>query len=295
MVRREKLSQYLDRKIPVLDKGYVELCDYLGDDETVVCCASQSYGKVEGDLMPEFIDRRIKEMIIAGHTSPFEQVVFQFHLRMPIFVQRQWCRHRTARMNELSGRYSKFSKDDFYIPNDSVLACRKTYSKIIETEDSRGYKDKLTDKIIGTISENNDTAYARYESLYDESVPKEIARETLPLTLFTEFYWQMDLHNLLHFLELRMEEHAQKEIREYASIIYKVVESICPITIKYFTQYKLNSLTLGQEEIETLKVALTMPVFMDTFEEQYDRLACIISNAYLRNNERMKYLNDLNP
>jgi thymidylate synthase (FAD) len=256
MVRKEISSPYLDMKIPVLGKGFVELCDYLGNDESVVRCARQSYGKDKDTLSIETVNRQIKDMIINGHTSPFEQVVFQFHLKMPIFVQRQFIRHRTARVNEISGRYTMFDKDNFYVPGENILVNRKSYpgyrDPIDQDPKERRDTTEETHMVQLYTEKHNNTTYDEYNHLINNDIPFEVARINLPLTLFTEFYWQMDLHNLLHFLELRMGEHAQKEIREYAIIIYKIVKDVCPITIKYFTEYRLNTLTLGQDEIKAL-------------------------------------------
>jgi thymidylate synthase (FAD) len=196
-------------------------------------------------------------MMRAGHTSPFEQVVFQFHVKMPIFVARQWVRFRTARLNELSGRYTKFGKDDFYVPGKGSLRNRNSYVFIPgETLDEYLAKTLVEEKegaLTDIVEKNNEQAYRLYDDTVDsKNIPKELARVTLPLSLMTEMYWQMDLHNLLHFLELRMEEHAQKEIREYALAIYKIVSKICPISIKHFTEYKFNALVLGESEIKTL-------------------------------------------
>jgi thymidylate synthase (FAD) len=237
------------KKYSVLGNGYVELCDYMGNDETVVRCARQSYGKDKDELTDEKIDKQIKEMMMKGHTSPFEQVVFQFHLKMPIFVARQWVRFRTARLNEISGRYTKFSEEDFYVPQGDSLEKRNSYKDSENTIFFQEKTDKTGKLLIDTIKDNNSRSYETYEKLFDNKLPKELSRLALPLTLMTELYWQMDLHNLLHFLELRMEEHAQKEIREYALIIYKIINEICPISIKHFTEYKFNSMTIGEKEI----------------------------------------------
>jgi thymidylate synthase (FAD) len=250
-------EEILNKKINVLGNGYIELCNYMGDDETVVRCARQSYGKDEDSLTEEMIDSQIGRMMRDGHTSPFEQVVFQFHIKMPIFVARQWVRFRTARLNELSGRYTKFGEEDFYVPPEGSLCNRNVYGY---SENSKHFDSNCNKELMGVkenmisniVKKNNRLSYETYDELINKNIPKELARITLPLSLMTEMYWQMDLHNLLHFLELRMEEHAQKEIREYALSIYKIVNQICPISIKHFKEYKFNSLVLGENEINTL-------------------------------------------
>jgi thymidylate synthase (FAD) len=250
MIRNEVKAEYLGKRVRVLNKGYVELCDYLGDDESIVRCARESYNRHEDELTQDMIDGQIKEMLRNGHTSPFEQAVFKFHIKMPIFVQRQLIRHRTARINELSGRYTKFAEDNFYIPDSEVLNNRAAYEE--ESGKRKENKSELVNDVIRTVVENNALSYSSYSKLYDKQVPKEIARVILPLTTFTEFFWQIDLHNLLHFLKLRLDEHAQKEIRIYAHEMLKIVNGICPISIKHFMNYQFNALTLSSTEAAAL-------------------------------------------
>jgi thymidylate synthase (FAD) len=287
-MREKKLSSIMTlvgTKVKVLNLGYVELTNYMGDDATVVECARQSYGKNEDSLTIETIDRQIKEMLKNGHSSPFEQVVFQFHLKMPIFVQRQFVRHRTARMNEISGRYTKFDENNFFIPDDNCLTKRKSYS-----DDNPDDKTISIEKLRRVTKKNIHSSYDIYNELVeDKDIPYELARINLPLSLYTEFYWQMDLHNLLHFLKLRLDEHAQKEIREYASIIYKIVEKICPITIKYFTEYELNSTTLGQSDINTInKLINNLSKLADGYEmsPEEQRIVNNLNSIVKRNRER---------
>jgi thymidylate synthase (FAD) len=276
----EKLrNDILNQKIEVLGNGFVELCDYMGNDETVVRCARQSYGKDEDALTEEMIHDQIGRMMRDGHTSPFEQVVFQFHLKMPIFVARQWVRFRTARLNELSGRYTKFGKGDFYVPGKGSLRKRNSYAPEVE-ESANIYSTKTVTEekeeiLTDIVEKNNEAAYKLYdESVDSKKIQKELARVTLPLSLMTEMYWQMDLHNLLHFLELRMEEHAQKEIREYALAIYKIVNKICPISIKHFMEYKFNALILGENEIKILSEVLHNNVEYNTLNSE-DEMAVV--------------------
>jgi thymidylate synthase (FAD) len=256
MIRIEKKIYFFDKKIKV-GCGFVELCDYMGDDETIVRTARQSYNKDDDELTDSMIDSQISTMLKNEHTSPFEQVVFQFHLRMPIFIARQWVRFRTARMNELSGRYSKFTIDDFYEPDENSLLNRSSYG---EEENKTPNGESLLEREVllkELIEENNIQSFEKYNKLLDNNIPKELARLSLPLTLMTEFYWQMDLHNLLHFIKLRMEEHSQKEIREYAIVLYQIVKKICPITSKYFMKYQFNSYNLSEDDISTLSCLIS--------------------------------------
>jgi thymidylate synthase (FAD) len=266
-------ASILHKKTAVLNKGYVELCNFMGNDETVVRCARQSYGKDEDDLSEATIERQIRDMLERGHTSPFEQVVFQFHIKMPIFVQRELIRHRTARVNEISGRYTKFSNDNFYVPEVTSLEYRKSYPEVNSSEEPHDKEDaELYPDIVKLISatiENNVECYGTYSKLLEKdlNIPYELARVNLPLSLYTEFYWQIDLHNLMHFLKLRLDEHAQKEIREYAIVIYRIVKEICPITMKYFIKNDFNSLKLNAIEISFLKEAfLKLTALVDRSE-----------------------------
>jgi thymidylate synthase (FAD) len=255
MMRNEIKKEILDIRIPVLTKGYVELCNYLGDDETIVRCARESYGKNEDELSEKEIDKQIEAMLKNGHTSPFEQVVFQFHLKMPIFVQRHIIRHRTARVNEISGRYTKFNYENFYVPNEMILENRKSYQPILgdlETEEEEAIRKNKTRNLIDRIMYINHTSYEQYEAICNMGIPPEVARIGLPLSLFTEFYWQIDLNNLLHFLKLRLDEHAQKETRIYAGVILEFVKEICPITIKHFMNHTFNAISLSCDEMKNV-------------------------------------------
>jgi thymidylate synthase (FAD) len=258
----KKKTEILNHRFTVLDNGFVELCNYMGNDETVVRSAKQSYAKNKDELTPEAIDRQIKFMLCNGHSSPFEQVVFQFHIRMPIFVARQWVRHRTARLNELSGRCTEFSEEDFYIPGDNEIIVREYPEGYVSenlTEDE--YNMKIGKKGI-IVSKNCDAAkkdaYSYYKEMLEHDIPKELARAVLPLSTYTEMYWQMDLHNLLHFFELRLEEHAQKEVREYALCIYNIVNEICPVTINHFENEILNSVRINRQDLNTLVEVLSI-------------------------------------
>ena len=246
----EEAEKILDKEYKVLDYGFVRLVDYLGDDSRIVSSARVSYSgtkQLRGD------STLIDYLLRNDHTSPFEQVVFTFHLKMPIFVARQWVRHRTGRMNEISGRYSVM-KEEFYTP------CREEFC--VQSKDNRqGRGEVISDdeyvKATALFDKAYKDAYESYTNLLNIGVAKEIARSVLPLGLYTEFYWQMDLHNLLHFLALRMDKHAQLEIRHYAMTIYEIVKLICPITIKAFEKHKLNSVNFTKDEVDVIKARLS--------------------------------------
>lgn len=245
----EEAEKILDKEYKVLDYGFVRLVDYLGDDSRIVSSARVSYSgtkQLRGD------STLIDYLLRNDHTSPFEQVVFTFHLKMPIFVARQWVRHRTGRMNEISGRYSVM-KEEFYTPSREEFC--------VQSKDNRqGRGEVISDddykKAKAVFEKAYKDAYESYTSLLEIGVAKEIARSVLPLGLYTEFYWQMDLHNLLHFLALRMDKHAQLEIRHYAEVIYEIVKTVCPVTIKAFEKHKLNSTSFTKDEVKVIKAYL---------------------------------------
>ena len=186
----EEAEAVLDKSFPVLDKGFVRLVDYLGSDQRIVQSARVSYG--EGTKTYRQDKGLINYLMRNDHTSPFEQVVFTFHIKAPIFVARQWVRHRTARMNEISGRYSL-------------------------------------------------------------GIARELARINLPLSIYTEFYWEIDLHNLFHFLQLRLDHHAQREIREYAEVMLELVRKVCPIATEAFENHRLNGRSFSADEVEAIR------------------------------------------
>lgn len=212
----------------MIDKNYCKLVGHYGDDSTVINSARMSFNN-DKKHSAESDEKLIKTMIERGHTSPFEQVNFTFQLKMPIFVARQWQRHRTARLNEQSGRYTKLS-EEFFIPKKWRGQISK--SGELSVEISAEESEELTAELNQFYQET----YLFYSSLLQRGISKELARIVLPLGTYTNFVWQMDLHNLMHFLELRLAPSAQVEIREYAEEILRLIEPICPITIKYFKE-----------------------------------------------------------
>ena len=240
-------EEVLDREFPVLDKGFVRLVDYLGGDKRIVQSARVSYG--EGTKTYRQDRGLINYLLRNDHTSPFEQVVLTFHVKMPIFVARQWIRHRTARLNEISGRYSVM-KDEFYVPAGEHISLQSDDNKqgrSSETLDPREQAD-----VQAELSGQQDRAYADYGALLERGIARELARINLPLSLYTEWYWQMDLHNLFHFLKLRMDPHAQLEIREYAKTVFEIVKKVAPIAAEAFEEHVLGAVSFSQSEIRAL-------------------------------------------
>lgn len=247
----EEAEKILDKEYPVLDHGFVRLVDYLGSDQRIVQSARVSYG---GGTKTYRQDKGLINYLLRNdHTSPFEQVVFTFHLKMPIFVARQWVRHRTGRMNEISGRYSVM-KDECYIPDASKIA--------LQSEDNKqGRKNEAVDagtalKVQELMRKDHERVFGTYNELLDMGIAREISRIDLPLGLYTEFYWQMDLHNLFHFLKLRLDGHAQYEIREYAKVILELVRAVCPIATEAFENHRMDGVSLSGKEKEAVKAVL---------------------------------------
>jgi thymidylate synthase (FAD) len=243
----------LDREFPVLDKGFVRLVDYLGGDERVVQAARVSYGAGTKSYREDagLIDYLLRHQ----HTSPFEQVVFTFHVKLPIFVARQWIRHRTARVNEVSGRYSVM-KDDFYLPEPGDVALQSDDNKQGRREEALEAGE--AERVRGLLEQGQRAAYEAYRVLVDRGIARELARVNLPLSLYTEWYWQIDLHNLFHFLKLRLDSHAQKEIRLYARVLLDIARSVAPRCCESFERHILGAVHFSRDEFAELKRRLAV-------------------------------------
>lgn len=244
----EEAEKLLDKEFPLLDKGFIRLVDYLGSDQRIVQSARVSYG--DGTKSYRQDQGLINYLLRNDHTSPFEQVVFTFHIKAPIFVARQWVRHRTARMNEISGRYSVM-QDECYIPDDEHIAKQAEDNKQgrektpVDSDEARMVREKL--------QESYDKAFEVYNELLDKGIAREISRINLPLSMYTEFYWQIDLHNLFHFLALRLDSHAQYEIRVYAEKMLEIVRAVCPMATQAFEKHKIGGAHFSKAEIDTIK------------------------------------------
>ncbi len=236
----------LDQEIKVLDKGFVRLVDYMGGDQRIVQSARVSYG--EGTKTVRQDRALIHYLIKHWHTSPFEQVQLTFHCKMPIFIARQWIRHRTARLNEISGRYS-IMKDEFYVPEPAQVSFQSTNNKQGRS-DSLPLEEAMA--IIAQMEQEQKDAYADYTGLIDKGVARELARTNLPLSLYTEWYWQIDLHNLFHFIRLRIDPHAQYEIRVYAEALAKCAKAVAPFAYEAFEEHILGSVTFSKAECAAL-------------------------------------------
>lgn len=231
----------LDKEYPVLDHGFVRLVDYMGGDSRIVAAARVSYGAGTTTVRRDkiLIDYLMSQM----HTSPFEQVVMTFHAKMPIFVARQWIRHRTARVNEMSGRYSVMS-DEFYLPEACQLRGQSKTDHQSRSEEE--VPEKVQRRVLEILRRDQGSAYASYQEMLGDGIARELARINLPLSLYTQWYWQIDLHNLFHFLKLRLDPHAQYEIRQYAQEMAKMAAAVAPIACEAFEEHVLHSVRLSR-------------------------------------------------
>lgn len=244
-------EEILDQEFPVLDKGFVRLVDYLGSDQRIVQSARVSYGAGTKTFRQ---DRGLIHYLLRNeHTSPFEQVVFTFHTKMPIFVARQWVRHRTARLNEISGRYSVL-KDEFYVPAGQAISLQSGNNK--QGRSDEPVPPETRESIRRTLEEEQRRAYDSYSRLIDDGLARELARINLPVSIYTEWYWQIDLHNLFHFLKLRLDAHAQMEIRAYAEVMLDIVRRVCPIAVEAFEEHISGGVRLSAKELAVVQASL---------------------------------------
>jgi thymidylate synthase (FAD) len=260
----EAAEQLLDREVPVLDKGFVRLVDYMGSDERIVQSARVSYGSGTKSYRQ---DKGLIDYLLRNeHTSPFEQVVLTFHCKMPVFVARQWVRHRTARLNEISGRYS-IMKDEFYVPAGKDVSFQSEDNKQGRSEEA--VPAEIQQQILKDLQDQQSAAYKAYTDLIDKGLARELARINLPLSLYTEWYWQIDLHNLFHFLRLRMDSHAQFEIREYARVMLEAARAVAPLATESFLNHRMGGVSFTSDEQAVLKKYLKIEG--DTLPEDFTR------------------------
>lgn len=243
------ISPYLDSilgtEFKILnDIGFIRVIDYMGVDASIVQAARVSYGvgtkKVREDK------GLINYLMKNDHSSPFEMCELKIHAKMPLFVARQWIRHRTASVNEYSARYSEM-KDEFYIPNElfSQSETNRQTSGNVVLDNSDELKELMVD--------NSKRAFEDYKKLLDSGVSRETARCVLPVNVYTEWYWKCDLRNLLHFIRLRDDAHAQHEIREYARVLSSIVKQWVPYTWEAFEKHRITITTLSHGMIDVIK------------------------------------------
>lgn len=234
-------------KYDVLDHGFVRVVDYMGDDAAIVQAARGSYGK--GTKTPSEDKALIHYLMRHWHTTPFEMCEIKFHVKLPIFVARQWIRHRTANVNEYSARYSILDKE-FYVPDLQHICAQSSDNK-------QGRSEVLSEQdaywIQTLLRGNADSAYAGYEAMLEKGLARELARMNLPVNYYTQWYWKIDLHNLMHFLMLRADAHAQYEIRAYAEVMLEIVKAWVPFAYEAFEEYRLHATRLSRTATQVLK------------------------------------------
>ena len=253
------LEEILYQPLPVLDRGFVRVIDYMGDDGAIVQAARVSYGRGTRKVSD---DRGlINYLMRMRHTSPFEMCELKLHVKLPIFVARQWIRHRTANVNEYSARYSVLA-DEFYVPAPEQVASQAASNR--QGRD-RTLGPAQAAAVQDTVRVNAERAYADYLALLNQDeagealeperagLARELARVVLPLNTYTEWYWKTDLHNLLHFIALRADPHAQYEIRAYAEVLLDVVRRWTPLTCAAFADYRLHAAELSGKALAVLR------------------------------------------
>ena len=240
-------EEILDKEYRCLNAGFVRLVDYMGGDESIVQSARVSYGK--GTKTVHEDRGLIRYLLRHMHTTPFEMVELKFHCKLPIFVARQWIRHRTANVNEYSGRYSVM-KDEFYVPDDAAIHYQSRRNK-----QGRGREDvppELRQKVLDVLVTSQRQTYDEYAQMLESDIARELARINLPLSLYTEWYWKIDLHNLFHFLRLRMDPQAQYEIRVYGEAMAEITRKVVPIAWEAFEDYVLKGETFSRLELHVI-------------------------------------------
>nr|MBI4156307.1 FAD-dependent thymidylate synthase [Candidatus Woesearchaeota archaeon] len=242
-------EEVLGKEFKCLDHGFVRLIDYMGGDSSIVQAARVSYGKGTKKLSE---DRGlIRYLMRHKHTTPFEMVEMKWHVKMPIFVARQWVRHRTAKINEYSLRFSE-ARDEFYIPKLGEVRFQSVTSR--QGSEEIEVPQDIAQMVIDFISSSSRTTFSMYNVMIKNKIARELSRIGLTLNLYTEWYWKNDLHNTLHFLGLRMDKkHPQYEIRVYAEAMADIVKKVSPFAYEAFEDYVLNGMSLSSIEVDALK------------------------------------------
>ena len=283
------LEEILYEPLGVLDHGFVRVIDYMGDDSAIVQAARVSYGKgtrkVSGDR------GLIRYLLRHRHTTPLEMCEIKFHVKLPVFVARQWIRHRTANVNEYSARYSILDKE-FYIPQPEQLAAQSASNRqgrgdVLEGEEAA--------RVLKLLRDDAAQNYAHYEEMLNEDadgkardparqgLARELARMNLPLNIYTQWYWKIDLHNLLHFLSLRTDSHAQYEIRVYADAMLDVARRWVPMACEAFEDYSVGGAHLSRAGIEiTRRLLAGEPVSQEDSglsKREWDELMAVLGRG----------------
>ncbi len=243
----KEMDEILYKQYKVLDHGFIRVIDYMGSDSAILQAARVSYGKGTKQINQD--EALIKYLMRHYHTTPFEMCEIKFHVKLPIFVARQWIRHRTANVNEYSARYSILDHE-FYIPKAEQIAKQSDNNK---QGRGKAFDLNTSKKIIDSLINDSNLAYSHYEKFIEQGLAREIARTNLTLNYYTQFYWKVDLHNLFHFLKLRIDKHAQYEIRVYAEIMLDIIKEWVPIAHSAFIEYCLESAYIPRSGLEVIR------------------------------------------
>ena len=262
-VTSPELEKVLYEAIPVLDHGFIRVIDYMGDDSSIVQSARVSYGK--GTKKVSTDEGLIKYLMRHRHSTPFEMCEIKYHIKLPIFIARQWIRHRTANVNEYSARYSILDKE-FYLPAKDQLAAQSQSNRQGRGDVIQG---KQAEEVLNILKDDANRTYDNYEKLLNErfdgtkidenkvGLARELARMNLTLNTYTQWYWKTDLLNLLNFLFLRADNHAQYEIRVYADKMLDTVKRWVPITYQAFMDYRVGAAEISSKGLSVIKFMIS--------------------------------------
>ena len=245
------MEAHLYRAHPVLDHGFIRVIDYMGDDGAIVQAARVSYGA--GTKHVQNDEGLIRYLMRHWHSTPFEMCEIKLHVKLPVFVARQWIRHRTANVNEYSARYSILDRE-FYIPAPEHLAAQSVVNNQGRGETLTGDESA---RVLEMLKSDANRAYDNYEAMLStdgqQGLARELARMNLPANIYTQWYWKVDLHNLFHFLRLRADPHAQYEIRVYAEAIAACVKDWVPLAYSAFEDYRMGGVNLSGKALAVLR------------------------------------------
>ncbi|MEJ6500579.1 MAG: FAD-dependent thymidylate synthase [Rhodobacterales bacterium] len=245
------MEAHLYTAYPVLDHGFVRVIDYMGDDAAITQAARVSYGRGTKKITND--EGLIRYLMRHWHSTPFEMCEIKLHVKLPVFVARQWIRHRTANVNEYSARYSILDRE-FYIPQPDALNAQSTVNNQGRGEVLSGAE---AEAVLNMLRDDAARSYDHYEAMLSQDgqkgLARELARMNLPANIYTQWYWKVDLHNLFHFLRLRADAHAQYEIRVYAEQICKLVADWVPLAYGAFEDYRLGGVQLSSKAIDCVR------------------------------------------
>lgn len=259
----EAMEEILYKSLPVLDHGFIRVIDYMGDDSAIVQAARVSYGRgTKKSLQDQGL---INYLMRHRHTTPFEMCDIKFHIKLPIFIARQWIRHRTASINEYSARYSILS-NEFYMPQKVHLTAQSSENK--QGRSNQALPEEDADRILEILRDDAIKCHAHYISMLNEDeqgnvidpnkvgITRELARMNLTLNTYTEWYWKINLHNLLHFVALRADSHAQYEIRVYAEVILDILKRWVPYAFEAFEEHMLGGVRISRKGMEIVRALI---------------------------------------